>query len=97
MQFRRIRSRLRTALILVAISAVIFSYAGQAWRRWAYCWMREGVHASFEKQALVRATVAKDPYRDQELKVAERNGRYKWMWRWQALRFWEPPELAESQ
>ena len=90
------RFRLRTLLILVAIASVALSYVGQARRRWAYCRMQEGIHTSFERQALVRATVAKSPYRDQELKWAEREGRYKWMWRWAALRFWEPYELAET-
>jgi hypothetical protein len=96
MQFRRMRFRLRTVLILVAISAVVFSYVGQARRRWAYCWMQEGTYASFEKQHRAQASIPNSPYREESRKLAERNGRYKWMWRWQAFRFWEPPELAES-
>lgn len=96
MQYPKVRFRLRTILVLVALAAIALSYVGQARRRWTYCWMREGTYASFEKQALIRATIAKSPYRDQELKVAKQSGRYKWMWRWAAFRFWEPPELAES-
>jgi hypothetical protein len=96
MNIRRLRFRLRTVLILVAISAVVFSYAGQARRRWAYCWMREGAYASFERHHRAKASLPISPYREEHRKLAERNGRYKWMWRREAFRFWEPPELAES-
>jgi hypothetical protein len=58
--------------------------------------MQQEVHASFEAQYQAEASIPSCPDRELCLRQAERNRRYKWMWRREALRFWEPPELAVS-
>src|SRR4051812_19809514 len=96
MRLPKVRFKLRTVLAIVAVLAVVLSFAGPAKRRWNYCWMREEAYASFEAQYRAKASIPGSQYREEYLRLAERNRRYKWMWRREAFRFWEPPEMGET-
>jgi hypothetical protein len=104
MRLRRINLRLRTGLILVAVSAVPLSYADWARRRWAYCWMRQAQYAAEEARCVgeAAAAVGRPPIRNYSdavgwREIAESFRHKKWKWRLETLRFWEPPELAEAK
>jgi hypothetical protein len=91
----RFRLRLRTGLMLVAVLAIPFSFANNATRRFRYCWRQQAIFASDEQKFWAIASSNKRVVHAEEAAVAYR-GR-KWQYRREALRFWEPYELIESQ
>jgi hypothetical protein len=91
----RFRMKLRTVLFVVAASAVVFSFAGSATRRWSFCWRQQAMFARFERQML--AIAARPNNRVVHAgEAAIAYGHRKWRYRWEAFRFWEPYELIES-
>jgi hypothetical protein len=100
MRLPRIRLRLRTLLVLIALSAIAFSYAGQARRRWVYCRAQEKAWASYEQTHLKLASLPNPPnpeFRRLCIECANKGRKMRLAFRWAAFRFWEPPELAESE
>jgi hypothetical protein len=100
MRLPRIRLRLRTQLALIALLAIALSYADQARRRWVYCWAQEKAWASYEQTHLKLASLPNPPnpeFRRVCIECANKGRRMRLAFRWAAFRFWEPPELAESE
>jgi hypothetical protein len=100
MRLPRIRLRLRTQLALIALLAIALSYADQARRRWVYCWAQERRWASYERTHLKLASLPNPPnpeFRRLALGCANKGREMRLSCRWAAFRFWEPPELAESE
>jgi hypothetical protein len=88
--------RLRTVLLMVAALAVPFSFAGNATRRFQYCWERQGMFSAFEQRMWAAASRPNNRVTHAE-EAAIAYGRRKWRYRWEAFRFWEPHELIESE
>lgn len=83
--------------MLVAILALPLSFANNAARRFRFCWQQQAMFATHEQRAWTMATWPKSrrPVHAKEAAIAYR--RRKWLYRWEALRFWEPSELIESE
>ena len=96
MRLPRFRLRLRTQLAVIAILAVLFSFGGNATRRWDFCWKRQAMFARIEQQCLVTASRPNNRV-EHAKQAAEDYGTRKWRYRWAVLYFWEPAELIESQ
>jgi len=99
----RFRLRLSTGLVLVAFLAIPLSFARNATRRVQFCWQQQAVFAAIEQRmrALgtrsVYAGVAAPSVRKYAVEAAAAYRWRKWRYRWEALRFWEPSELVESE
>ena len=92
MRSARFRLRLRTGLVLVAFLAIPLSFARNATRRFQFCWQQQAMFAAIEQRLGAMGTRA---VHAEEAAVAYRWR--KWRYRWEALRFWEPSELVESE
>jgi hypothetical protein len=94
----RPRFRLRSLLIMVALSALVAAYAGQARQRWVFCWERATKYALREGYYRgIGAAVGRPGYTltASEQRKADYSRRAKWKYRWAAFRFWEPMVLIE--
>jgi hypothetical protein len=86
-------------LIVVALSALVAAYAGQARQRWVFCWERAAKHALREGYyrgigaVRGRAGYTLTPF---EQRMADFSRRAKWKYRWAAFRFWEPMVFIEN-
>lgn len=96
MRSARFRLRLRTGLMLVAILAIPLSFANNATRRFQFCWQQQAMFAATEQRMWAMASRPKNPPVHAEEAAAAYRWR-KWRYRWEALRFWEPSELIESE
>ena len=92
MRSARFRLRLSTGLVLVAFLAIPLSFARNATRRFQFCWQQQAMFAAIEQR--MRAMGTRSVY---AVEAAAAYRWRKWRYRWEALRFWEPSELVESE
>ena len=96
MRSARFRLRLLTGLMVVAILALPLSFANNAARRFRFCWQQQAMFSAVEQGMWTMASRPKNrPVHAEEAAIAYH--RRKWVYRWEALRFWEPSELIESE
>jgi hypothetical protein len=82
--------------MLMAILAIPFSFTNNAARRLRFCWEQQARFAAVEQRMWAMASWPKNrPVHAEESAVEYR--RRKWRYRWEAVRFWEPSELIESE
>jgi hypothetical protein len=91
------RMRLRTGFMLVAVLAIPLSFANNAIRRFQFCWQQQAMFAEHEQSAWTMASRPPKNRPDHAEESAIACGRRKWQYLWEALRFWEPYELIESE
>ncbi len=92
----RLRLRLRTGLLVVAMLAIPLSFANNAIRRFRFCWRQQAQFAAIEQGAwTLAARPGNRAVHAEDAAIAYRQR--KWIYRWEAIRFWEPAELIESE
>jgi hypothetical protein len=88
--------QLRTGLMLLAALALPLSFARNATHRFRFCWQQQAMFAAQEQRMWAMTSWPKNrPVHAEE--AANDSRRRKWRYRWEALRFWEPSELIESE
>ena len=98
MRFHRLR--IRTSMLIVAVIALILSYANQAVKRFEYCWLHQQMCRNSE--AIVRGQLSSEMAKHLPLDEAVRQhilsctkeikyyNDLKWCYRIEAFLFWKP-------